>query len=140
LKRALQWRLISHLTLNHLSVSESENGKPEALQEILSLYNFTDSSFVRKQILGITGIKSRKIIRQIGGRVGTGYVRGMETTIEFDEAEFVGSGLYLFACVLDRFFGLYVSVNSFNELVVTSKQREGIIKRFPPRAGEAIII
>jgi type VI secretion system protein ImpG len=141
LKRALQWRLISHLTLNYLSITESGNDKkPEALQEILHLYNLTDSSFVRKQILGITGIKSRKIIRQIGDKIGAGYVRGIETTLEFDEAEFVGSGLYLFACVLEHFFGLYVSINSFNELVVTSKQREGIIKRFPPRTGEAILI
>lgn len=139
-RRAAQWRLISHLNLNHLSLVENENGVPEALQEILQLYNFNDSSATRKQILGITGIESRRVVRQIGQRTGSGFVRGMETTIELNEEEFVGSGLYLFACVLEKFFGLYVSVNSFNQTVLKTRQREGIVKRFPPRTGEQVLI
>lgn len=139
-RRAAQWRLISHLNLNSLSLVENENGVPEALQEILQLYNFGDSSALRKQILGITGIESRKVVRQIGQRTGAGFVRGMETTLEFDEEQFVGSGLYLFACVLEKFFGLYVSVNSFNQTVLKTKQREGVIKRFPPRTGDRVLI
>ncbi|MBA2737222.1 MAG: type VI secretion system baseplate subunit TssF, partial [Pyrinomonadaceae bacterium] len=39
-RRAAQWRLISHLNLNYLSLVENQNGVPEALQEILQLYNF----------------------------------------------------------------------------------------------------
>lgn len=139
-RKAAQWRLISHLNLNHLSLVANENGTPEALQEILHLYNFGDSSALRKQILGITGIESRKVVRQIGQRIGSGFVRGIETTLEFDEEQFVGSGLYLFACVLEKFFGLYVSVNSFNQTVLKTKQREGVVKRFPPRTGEQVLI
>ncbi len=135
-RKAVQWRLISHLNLNYLSLVNSENGTPEALQEILHLYNFNDSSVTRKQILGITRVESRKVIRQIGGRVGTGFVRGLETTITLDEEQFVGSGMFLFVCVLERFLGLYASLNSFNQVVVRSEQREEMIKRFPPRAGE----
>ncbi|MGI9036734.1 MAG: type VI secretion system baseplate subunit TssF, partial [Pyrinomonadaceae bacterium] len=139
-RRAAQWRLISHLNLNHLSLVENENGVPEALQEILQLYNFNDSSVTRKQILGITGIESRKVVRQIGRRTGAGFLRGMETTLEFDEKQFVGSGFSLFACVLEKFFGLYVSLNSFNQMVLKTRQREGIVKRFPPRTGEQVLI
>src|SRR5437868_5886402 len=68
-RRSAQWRLISHLSLNYLSLVNEESGKPEALQEILQLYNYADSVVSRKQILGITGIASRKVIRQIGGRI-----------------------------------------------------------------------
>jgi type VI secretion protein, VC_A0110 family len=139
-RRALQWRLISHLNLNYLSLVKSENGKPEALQEILQLYNFNDSTVTRKQILGITEIDTEKAVRQIGNRIGAGFVRGLETTITFDEEQFVGSGLYLFASVLDRFLGLYSSVNSFNQLSIRTVQREEIIKQFPPRAGEQVLI
>ncbi|MBX7172995.1 MAG: type VI secretion system baseplate subunit TssF [Pyrinomonadaceae bacterium] len=139
-RRAAHWRLISHLNLNHLSLLENQNGVPEALQEILQLYNYNDSSVTRKQILGITGIESKKVVRQIGNRIGAGFVRGIETTLEFDEAEFVGSGMFLFASVLERFFGIYVSSNSFNQLVIKSKQREGEIKRWMPRAGDQILI
>lgn len=135
-RRSVQWRLISHLSLNYLSLVNGENGTPEALQEILQLYNYADSTVSRRQILGIKGIESRKVIRQIGGRIGAGFVRGLETTITFDEEQFVGSGMFLFACVLERFLALYTSLNSFNQLAIRTEQREGIIKRFPPRAGE----
>jgi type VI secretion system protein ImpG len=135
-RRAAQWRLISHLNLNYLSIVRSENGNPEALQEILHLYNFADSTITRRQILGITEIESRPVVRQIGERIGTGFVRGVETTLTFDEEQFVGTGMFLFASVLDRFLGLYVSVNSFNQLAIRSVQREEIVKRFPARAGE----
>ena len=135
-RRSAQWRLISHFNLNFLSLLSDEKGVPEALQEILHLYNFNDSSITRKQILGITGISSRKAVRQIGGHIGAGFVRGVETTLTFNEEEFVGSGMFLFACVLERFLGLYASVNSFNQVAIRSEQREDVIKLFPPRAGE----
>lgn len=138
-RKSLQWRLISHLNLNYLSLV-SENGTPEALQEILQLYNFNDSSVTRKQILGITNISSRKVVRQIGGHIGAGFVRGLETTLTFDEEQFVGSGMFLFACVLERFLGLYASLNSFNQMVLRTEQREEIVKRFPPRTGEQVLL
>ncbi len=139
-RRALQWRLISHLNLNYLSIVNSENGVPEALQEILHLYNFNDSSVTRKQILGITGIESKKAVRQVGGRIGSGFVRGLETTLTFDEEQFVGSGMFLFACVLERFLALYSSLNSFNQLTIRSEQREEAIKTFLPRVGEQVLM
>ncbi len=135
-RRAAQWRLISHLNLNYLTLVSNEQAIPEALQEVLHLYNFNDSSVTRKQILGITGIEARKVVRKIGGRVGAGFVRGIETTVTFDEEQFVGSGMFLFACVLERFLGLYASLNSFNQMVLRTKQREEVVKHFPARAGE----
>lgn len=139
-RRHAQWRLISHLNLNYLSLLNSENGTPDALQEILQLYNFNESSVIRKQILGIVGIESRKVVRQIGGRIGAGFVRGIETTLEFDEEDYVGSGYFLFASVLERFLAVYSSLNSFNQLVLKTKQREDVVKRWEPRAGEQILI
>lgn len=141
LRRAAQWRLISHLTLNHLSLVESQSdSSPEALQEILYLYDLADSSSTRKQITGINSVMSRRVTRQTGSRIGAGFVRGLETTIEFDEEQYVGSGLFLFASVLERFLGIYASINSFNQLVTKTKQREGYLKRWPPRVGEQILL
>jgi type VI secretion system protein ImpG len=141
LGRGTQWRLISHLTLNHLSLVEgADNGTPDALQEILFLYDLSDSAVIRKQIRGINRVTSRRAVRQTGSRIGTGFVRGIETTIEFDEEQYVGSGLFLFASVLERFLGLYASINSFNQLIAATAQREGIVKRWPPRAGEQSLL
>jgi type VI secretion system protein ImpG len=141
LRRATQWRLISHLTLNHFSIVSGEKGSAtEALREILVLYDFMDSQATRRQISGITNVDSRRVTKQTGSRIGTGFVRGIETTIEFDEQQFVGSGVYLFASVLEHFLGLYVSINSFSQLVIKTTQREGILKRWAPRAGDQILL
>jgi type VI secretion system protein ImpG len=139
-RKALQWRLISHLNLNYLSIVTGENGTPEALQEILQLYNFDDSEVIRKQILGITKIESKKVVRQIGGHIGAGFVRGLETTLTFDEEQFVGSGWFLFACVLERFLALYSSLNSFSQVALRTEQKEDIVRRFEPRTGEQILL
>ncbi len=141
LRSSLHWRLISHLSLNYLSIVEGNiHGEPEALREILMLYDFMDSPATRKQIMGITKVGSRRVVRQTGSHIGTGLVRGVETTLEFDEEQFVGSGVFLFASVLEKFLGLYASVNSFNQLVARTAQREGILLRWPPRAGEQILL
>jgi type VI secretion system protein ImpG len=140
MRRSLQWRLISHLNLNYLSLVGDRDKGPEALQEILYLYNFNDSVVTRRQILGIKEVETTKIVRQLGERVGTGFVRGNSTMLTFDEEEFVGSGMYLFAAVLDNFLGLYSSLNSFNQLSIRSLQREETIKTFPARAGQQALI
>lgn len=140
LGRASHWRLISHLSLNHLSIVEDAKGSPDALREILLLYDFLDSSATRKQIAGIERIESRRVVRQTGSRIGSGFVRGIETTVEFDQDQYVGSGLYMFASVLERFLGLYASINSFSQMVAKVKQQEGYLKRWPPRAAEQIIL
>jgi type VI secretion system protein ImpG len=137
-RRGSHWRLISHLSLNHLSLTGE--GALEAFREILLLYDFVDSAATRRQIGGLTEVASRPAVRQTGSRIGTGFVRGIETTLVFDEEQYVGGGVFLFASVLERFLGLYASVNSFSQLVVKTKQREGRLKRWPPRAGEQIVL
>ncbi|RPI76939.1 MAG: type VI secretion system baseplate subunit TssF [Desulfobacteraceae bacterium] len=130
---ALHWRLISHLSLNYLSIVQ---GGENALKEILKLYDFDDSAATRRQIDGIAKLESRYVTKKIGQSFG----RGVEITITFDEDKFIGSGYYLLACVLERFLGQYVSVNSFSQLVVKTLQKKEIVKRWPPRNGERILI
>lgn len=137
LRRGAQWRLISHLTLNYLSVAE--NGR-EALQEILRLYDFSDSPVIQQQIAGISNVSSRRIVGRPPSMPWNGFCRGMEVTIEFDEQKYVGSGVFLLASVLERFLGLYASINSFTQLVAKIQQREEPLKQWPPRAGEQILL
>jgi type VI secretion system protein ImpG len=140
LRRGAQWRLLSHLLLNPLSLVEGSGGSPEALQEILMLYDFMDSAATRKQIFGLQHISSRRVVRQVGSAAGVSLVRGIETQIEFDEDQYVGGGVFLFASVLEHFLGLYASLNSFSQLVAKTRQREGILKRWPARAGTQIVL
>ena len=56
--------------------------------------------------------------------------------LELDEQKYVGTGAFLFASVLERFLGLYVSMNSFTKLKARTRQGEGYFKTWAPRAGE----
>jgi type VI secretion system protein ImpG len=140
LRRGAHWRLVSHLALNVLSLVEREGEKgPEALREILRLYDIADSSVTRQQIDGISKLSARRVVRPLRD-IHPGFVRGLEVSVELDEQNFVGSGVYLFASVLERFLSLYASVNSFSQLVASTKQREGILRRWPPRTGDQIVL
>jgi type VI secretion system protein ImpG len=94
---------------------------------------------VQQQIAGLVSVSSRQVMRRIKSQYGSGFARGVEATLEFDESRFVGSGAYLFSSVLEKFLGLYVSVNSFSELVATTTRR-GVMKRWPPRSGHQTLL
>ena len=89
---------------------------------------------------GILSVRSRRVVGRVAGDVRAGFCRGVEVTLRFDEERFAGSGLFLFASVLERFLGLYCSVNSFSKLIVTTNQREGELRPWPPRAGETVLL
>lgn len=125
------WRLISHLSLNHLSLVA--DGR-EALMELLSLYNYRQASASRKQINGISAIHSEPVMTRIG-HPRPAFVRGTGITLELDESQFTGSGIFLFGMVLDHFFGQYCSLNSFTQLTLRSRQREQRVVQWQPRTG-----
>lgn len=129
----LQWRLLSHLSLNYMSIVQ---GGEAALKEILKLYDFDNSPATRQQINGIVSLTSQYATR----RIDRSFCRGMQVALEFDEDKFVGTGLYLFACVLERFLGQYVSVNSFSQLVAKTIQRKEALKKWPPRSGNRVLL
>jgi type VI secretion system protein ImpG len=72
--------------------------------------------------------------------MGQGFCRGVQVTIEFDEEKFVGTGLYLFASILERFLAQYVSVNSFSQMTAKTIQKEEAIKQWPPRNGNRVLL
>jgi type VI secretion system protein ImpG len=131
------WRLISQLSLNYLSIVE---GGKDALQQILMLYNFTDSAFSRKIIEGILDVRSERHFARVVSENGISFARGTRVHLDFDEEQYVGNGVYLFASVLEHFLALYCSLNSFSQLSVTTKQRKGELRAWPPRAGRKILM
>jgi type VI secretion system protein ImpG len=133
------WKLVSHLTLNHLSITDRGEGAA-ALREILTLYDLTDSPETRSLIEGVLAISSRRVVGRVGGEVAGGLCKGVEVAVHFDPERFAGSGLFLFASVLERFLGLYCTINSFTRMVATVKGREGELRRWPPRAGEKVLV
>jgi type VI secretion system protein ImpG len=134
-KRAL-WNLVSHLSLNYLSlVEDGKNG----LQQILHLYNFSESAHSKSQIAGINALTSSRHFARVISEAGMTSARGTQVRMELDEEQFVGGGVYLFASVLEHFMGLYVSMNSFTQLIASTTQRKDVLKEWPPRAGRSIL-
>ena len=137
LGKAIQWRLISYLSLNYLSLVE---GGKEALQEILKIYNFSDSTYATRVIASLSALKSSPHFARVLSDEGITFARGTRVELELDEEQFVGGGVYLFASVLEHFLGLYTSLNSFSQLVATTRQRKELLREWPPRAGRRILM
>ena len=129
------WRLISHLTLNYLSLVDAPDGKgASALREMLGLYGELGDAAVRRQIEGLRSAVGRPIVRRLPLDGPASFARGVEVTLECDETAFEGTSVALLGLVLDRFLSRYVSINSFTETVLRSLQR-GEIVRWPLRIG-----
>jgi type VI secretion system protein ImpG len=130
------WRLVSHLTLNKLTL---QNGRQslDPLKQILYLYSGNEeNSRKRRQIDGLVSIATRSVVRRVGDKHWRGFVRGTEITLQINDKDFVGASALLLGAILDRFFALYAGVNSFTELVIRRDGQEEEWKRWPARAGE----
>ncbi len=139
LRNQARWRLLSHLNLNHLSLTGRDNAT-EALKEILRLYDFSESSVTRGLIASIHTVKATPISAPLNIDGRATLCRGIEVEITLDELLLTGSSGYLFASVLEHFFGLYCSINSFTRVLVKLKNKEGYLKKCPPRAGQKILL
>ena len=124
-------RLLSQLSLNYLSLADDG----DALRELLRLHDFADAPAARKQIDGITSVRSEPAFARIVSEHGLSFARGRRVELELDEEQFAGAGAYLFASVLEHFFGLYASINSFSTLAAQSRQRKRGLREWPARAG-----
>ncbi|MGB2985252.1 MAG: type VI secretion system baseplate subunit TssF [Phycisphaerae bacterium] len=135
LGKALHWRLISHMSLNYVSLTEVEHFK-----ELLRVYDFQSEHDAQRALAhqrmleGILDIKTTFDERLVRGAP----VRGSQIAVALNEDHFTGEGdAYLFSVVLDRFMGLYATVNAYSQLTVRFS-RSGQVYSFPPRWGEQL--
>jgi len=131
LNRDFLWKLISNMSLNYLSLANVD-----ALKVILETYDLPryydqHAERVSKRLLG--GLKS--IRHEHVDRLHRGLpLRGLRTELTIDPQGYIGEGdLFIFASVLNEFFALYASLNSYHELRVNSTQGE--VYQWTPRMG-----
>ena len=118
------WQLVSHLSLNHLSLTGGDEGLA-GLRGIFRLYDSANATGVDRTS-GLVHLSSRRVVRRIGDDAWRGFCRGIQITLVFDAERYPPPDLYLLGAVLSRFFGLHAAVNSFTELVIVRRngQRE----------------
>jgi type VI secretion system protein ImpG len=129
------WQLISHLSLNYLSLADdAAGGGASALRELLELYGDRADPVIRRQIEGVRSVSSQSIVRRVPLPGPAAFARGTEVTLSCDERAFEGLGAFLLGAVLERFFSRYAAISSFCETVLRTEQR-GEIMRWPARLG-----
>jgi type VI secretion system protein ImpG len=131
--KSLHWRLISHMSLNYVSLTDAEHFK-----ELLRVYDFqsehdAQTALAHQRLLdGILKVSSSFGERMMRGTS----VRGSQIDMELNEDHFAGEGdAYLFATILDRFLGLYATLNAYTQLTVRFA-RSGQVYELAPRWGE----
>ncbi len=137
LDRGFHWRLIANMSLNYISLCNLKT-----LRSVLSTYDyrcFYDRQQARASELRLQGLDS--ISSQPVERLYRGLpVRGIKTVLGVKESAFANEGdMYLFLNVLNEFFALYASINSFHELEVTGLE-QGEVYRWKPRLGQQPLI
>jgi type VI secretion system protein ImpG len=129
----LLWRLLSNMSLNYIALTDIA-----ALKAIISAYDFRSrfdrprARILEKTLQGMVGISCKQTDRIHKGLP----VRGMRTRLVLDQRSFSCEGdMYLFGSVLNEFFALYATVNSFHQLIVVEAKR-GEEYIWPARLGK----
>ena len=128
------WRVISHLTLNYLSLLDvNPDEGAAALRELLKLYS-NYGTLADRHISGVLNVRARPVTRRLPIPGPISFGRGLEITVVLEEAAFESGGMYMFGSVLEEFFSKYVSLNNMTEMVIQSDS-DIEIGRWPVRMG-----
>jgi len=131
----LGWSLVSHLTLNHLSlVGETPQRAAAALRTMLSLYAPPEDVGWTRQADGVHSLKANTVVRRLPFKGPLTFGTGIAIELELDELAYQGTSAFLFASVLERFFARHAAINSFTQLTLRTPQR-GEVMRWAPRIG-----
>jgi len=133
LGKNLLWRLLSHVSLNYMSLADEKN-----LKALLRLYIFPDSrdqaSIVanNKRVEGILEFTTRVANRLSMGSV----IRGHELALTVNSQNFASVGdMYVFSSILDFFLASYAGINCYSHCHVTD-YNTGEKHIWPIRLGE----
>jgi type VI secretion system protein ImpG len=134
-EREITWRLISHLSLNYLTLTDvSPEQGAAALRDLLGLYARLGAAGAEAQIGAVQKLSVAEVNRRVPGRGPIVFGRGVQLDLLVDEIPLAGVSPWLLGAVLDRFFARHVGLNSFTEFVLRSTQR-GQIAHWQPRIG-----
>lgn len=126
------WKLISHMSLNYLSLTDINPLK--VILETYDLPRYHDrqaQKTSRRRLDALRSIRHEAVDRLHHGLP----LRGLRVDLCIEPQGFLGQGeVFVFASVLNEFFALYASLNSYHELRVISTQ--GDVYLWPPRMGQ----
>ncbi len=135
--QAILWRLLSHLSINYLTLADADN-----LKSLLELYIFSASGSSRqeaanrKRIDGISDVSVTPCDRLVGGIS----MRGQAIQVTVDARHFTSNGdMYLFGMLLDRLMASFASLNCFTEFSLLDSSTDEVFQ-WPIRIGDRLLI
>jgi type VI secretion system protein ImpG len=137
----LAWRVISHLSFNHLPLARGSQmgvtNDAAALRELLQVYadmgGAEASIEMAQRIVALRTVTCQPVIERLQSAVDPlALIRGLEIKLGFSES--ISGGVFLLAAVLERFLARAVSINSFVKTIASSDQRP-VIMEWIPRIG-----
>ena len=128
------WRLIAHLSLNYSGLTQAGLGE---FQKMLSLYDLPRSPTTQRLIQGIVTLEHGSTRAWMPTVPFPTLMPGIAIRLGIDEQAFVGSSIYIFAQVLQRYFALNSQLNCFSQLTLLSQRSGEEILRCPERSADA---
>ncbi|WP_426088742.1 type VI secretion system baseplate subunit TssF [Janthinobacterium sp. PSPC1-1] len=128
------WRLIAHLSLNYASLTQAGLGE---FQKMLSLYDLPRSPTTQRLIQGIVTLEHGSTRAWMPTVPFPSLMPGIAVRLGIDEQAFVGSSIYIFAQVLQRYFALNSQLNCFSQLTLLSQRSGEELIRCPERSADA---
>jgi type VI secretion system protein ImpG len=130
---ALQWRLISQLSINHMSLGGTDGAT--ILRETLMLYNVQELPQIAHMIDMLLHIKVQPVTARLNSNDPHSLARGVEMTLIFHQDMLHEPEYYLLCCFLDHFLGLYAPVNSFSRVTTLIENEPYTRHTYPIRVG-----
>lgn len=138
--QGLGWRVLDHLALNYLSISDSTPQQgAAALRETLMLYASHADEMRQGQVRGLLSVKNKPVARRLPMKGPIAFGRGLEITLEVDKDAFHGHSAFLFGAVMARYLARHVEVNHFVETVLRIAGK-GETMRWRPLCGTRQIL
>jgi len=134
------WRLLNLLSLNYLSLLDTEGGEAAAaLRDLLSRFPQGTDPAVRRQIEALQQVTTRPVVRRhpLPGPIAFG--RGIEVQLTVDELGHAGGSAFLFGAALHHYLSRHASMNSFVETVLVSLTRGEVMRWKPSRGARPVL-
>ncbi|MDR0243578.1 MAG: type VI secretion system baseplate subunit TssF [Burkholderia sp.] len=107
-----EWRGLSHLTPNFLSLTNAE-----VLRSALALYDWANEELNCRRLAGILKVRQERVEEVRAGSIEC----GVRIEVTLDSLAYSGEGdLMLFGEMLHHFFALYAELNVFTRLAIVS--------------------
>jgi type VI secretion system protein ImpG len=133
------WRLVSHLSLNHMSVADPGLGL-ELVKELLALHDYVGASSTRILIERLKAIRTEPATARApaGGHIA--FIAGTDVVLEFEDRRLSGSGAFLLGTLLDRVFASMAAINAFSRTRLALRGDREVWQQWPARTGTLSIL